>query len=134
MAFSRVADYKSIYSCCSRNQLSSTIMEKHSKILFPLLNNSSKRCTTVSAAAVKDVTHTRTPKRDPLDVSFANPEAAFKSKTTWEVLRALIVYQMCSIQYLVDNNMKVWYRYIEFSPLCTEIRETGMVHRLLCGN
>lgn len=47
------------------------------------------------------------PWRDPLDLSFANPEAAFKSKTTWEVVRGYIVYQLCSSSFLVDNNMKV---------------------------
>ncbi|XP_050546607.1 proline dehydrogenase 1, mitochondrial-like isoform X2 [Daktulosphaira vitifoliae] len=46
-------------------------------------------------------------KWDPLDTSFTNPEAAFKSKTTWEVFRAYLVYQLCSSSYLVDNNMKL---------------------------
>lgn len=45
--------------------------------------------------------------KDPLDLSFANPEAAFKSKTTWEVIRAYLVYQMCSSSFLVDNNMQL---------------------------
>ncbi len=44
---------------------------------------------------------------DKLDLSFLNHEAAFKSKSTWEVLRALLVFQMCSIGTLVDNNEKV---------------------------
>lgn len=47
------------------------------------------------------------PQRDPLDVSFNDPIAAFKSKTTWELLRAYFVYLMCSSEYLVENNMKV---------------------------
>jgi len=47
------------------------------------------------------------PKFDPLDTSFANPEATFKSKTTWEIFRAYIVYQLCSSSYLVENNMQV---------------------------
>lgn len=47
------------------------------------------------------------PKWDPLDTSFANPEATFKSKTTWEIFRAYIVYQLCSSSYLVENNMQV---------------------------
>ena len=33
--------------------------------------------------------------------------AAFKSKTTWEVLRALMVFQVCGINVVVDNNEKV---------------------------
>lgn len=84
-------------------------MNTQSRLLLTLWNHLSVpiRCTTVSATAVKADTHTQVPKRDPLDLSFANPEAAFKSKTTWEVIRALIVYQLCSSQYLVDNNMKV---------------------------
>lgn len=47
------------------------------------------------------------PQRDPLDVSFNDPIAAFKSKTTWELARAYFVYLMCSSEYLVENNMKV---------------------------
>lgn len=47
------------------------------------------------------------PKWDSLDTSFADPEATFKSKTTWEILRAYIVYQLCSSNYLVENNMQV---------------------------
>jgi len=47
-----------------------------------------------------------TPK-DPLDLSFNDYRAAFKSKTTWEVLRAYIVYTLCSSETLVENNAKV---------------------------
>ncbi|XP_031635646.1 proline dehydrogenase 1, mitochondrial isoform X2 [Contarinia nasturtii] len=47
------------------------------------------------------------PQRDPLDVSFNDPIAAFKSKTTWELIRAYFVYLMCSSEYLVENNMKI---------------------------
>jgi hypothetical protein len=47
------------------------------------------------------------PQRDPLDVGFNDPLAAFKSKTTFELIRAYFVYFMCSSEYLVENNMKV---------------------------
>lgn len=47
------------------------------------------------------------PQRDPLDLSFNDPVAAFKSKTTWELIRAYFVYVMCSSEYLVENNMRV---------------------------
>ncbi|XP_050434294.1 proline dehydrogenase 1, mitochondrial isoform X3 [Adelges cooleyi] len=57
-----------------------------------------------SIAATVDSVKT---KWDPLDTSFANPEAAFKSKTTWEVFRAYLVYQLCSSSYLVENNMQI---------------------------
>lgn len=45
--------------------------------------------------------------RDPLDLTFEDHVAAFKSKTTWEILRAYIVYTMCSFEYLVEHNMTV---------------------------
>lgn len=45
--------------------------------------------------------------RDPLDVGFNDPNAAFKSKTTFELIRAYLVYLMCSSETLVENNMKV---------------------------
>lgn len=47
------------------------------------------------------------PQRDPLDITFEDAKAAFKSKTNWELVRAYIVYTLCSFEYLVDNNMKV---------------------------
>ena len=46
-------------------------------------------------------------KTDDLDLTFLNHNAAFKSKTTWEVVRAYLVFQLCSIQPLVANNEKV---------------------------
>ncbi|XP_017029988.1 proline dehydrogenase 1, mitochondrial isoform X2 [Drosophila kikkawai] len=45
------------------------------------------------------------PQRDPLDVSFNDPIAAFKSKTTWELMRAYLVYMICSSEKLVEHNM-----------------------------
>ncbi|KAK0159587.1 hypothetical protein PV327_010683 [Microctonus hyperodae] len=51
---------------------------------------------------------TKSPSRqiDPLDLKFNDPVASFKSKTTLELIRAYIVYQICSIEYVVENNMK----------------------------
>ena len=44
---------------------------------------------------------------DPLDLSFKDARAAFKNKTTLEVLRALLVFNLCSITPLVEHNEKV---------------------------
>ncbi|CAL7950270.1 unnamed protein product [Xylocopa violacea] len=44
---------------------------------------------------------------DPLDLKFNDPLAAFKSKTTKELVRAYVVYQLCSIGYIAENNMKL---------------------------
>ncbi|XP_014216763.1 proline dehydrogenase 1, mitochondrial isoform X2 [Copidosoma floridanum] len=44
---------------------------------------------------------------DPLDLKFNDPVASFKSKTMTELVRAYVVYQLCSIEFLVENNMKL---------------------------
>jgi len=44
-------------------------------------------------------------RKDPLDLSFKNGEAAFRSKTSLEILRAYVVFSLCSSSYLVENNM-----------------------------
>ncbi|XP_022190180.2 proline dehydrogenase 1, mitochondrial [Nilaparvata lugens] len=42
-----------------------------------------------------------------LDLTFINAEEAFKSKKTSDLLRALVVYNLCSINFLVENNAKL---------------------------
>lgn len=46
-------------------------------------------------------------RKDPLDTKFSDPIAAFKSKTTFELIRGYVVYMLCSSSFLVENNMKV---------------------------
>lgn len=62
---------------------------------------------TMNATMATTAAATSPSQRDPLDVSFNDPIAAFKSKTTWELVRAYFVYLICSSEYLVENNMKV---------------------------
>lgn len=62
-----------------------------------------------------------TPQRDPLDVGFNDPNAAFKSKTTFELIRAYLVYLMCSSETLVENNMKVRLCHICFMKTFLEV-------------
>lgn len=45
--------------------------------------------------------------KDPLDLSFENTVEAFKSKTTWEIIRAILVLRLSTIDYLVENHEKV---------------------------
>lgn len=54
-------------------------------------------------SVAKDL-HTGERKTDELDLTFLDHQAAFKSKTTWEVLRAYIVFNLCTIKPLVDHN------------------------------
>ncbi|XP_011564591.2 proline dehydrogenase 1, mitochondrial [Plutella xylostella] len=44
------------------------------------------------------------PARDELDLSFSSPKEAFKSKKTSELVRAYLVYQICSFDWVVENN------------------------------
>ena len=40
-------------------------------------------------------------------LDFDDPKQAFKSKTTWEIVRALAVFKICSIDLIVKNNKMV---------------------------
>ncbi|XP_023933736.1 proline dehydrogenase 1, mitochondrial isoform X2 [Bicyclus anynana] len=44
------------------------------------------------------------PTRDDLDLTFNSPKDAFKSKKTSELVRAYLVYQICSFNWIVENN------------------------------
>lgn len=64
-----------------------------------------------TTAATSNVTKTNgdevVRRKDPLDLSFGNAEAAFRSKSSLEILRAYVVFSLCSSNYLVENNLKV---------------------------
>jgi len=64
-----------------------------------------------TTAAASNVTKTNREevirRKDPLDLSFGNAEAAFRSKTSLEILRAYVVFSLCSSNYLVENNLKL---------------------------
>ncbi|CAG7821502.1 unnamed protein product [Allacma fusca] len=44
---------------------------------------------------------------DSLDLTFNDAKAAFRSKTTAEIIRAYTVFQLCNVPYLVNNNQKL---------------------------
>lgn len=50
------------------------------------------------------VLSTPPPTRDELDLTFNSPKDAFKSKKTSELVRAYLVYQICSFNWIVENN------------------------------
>lgn len=107
-----MAFLRAVIKCSSsRNKffpLSSQLLnENSSQFLRTLISVHYKSTQAASAIGYEtDVDGKSTP-RDPLDLSFNDARAAFKSKTTWEVLRAYVVYQLCSSETLVENNMKV---------------------------
>ncbi|XP_035207312.1 proline dehydrogenase 1, mitochondrial-like isoform X1 [Stegodyphus dumicola] len=45
--------------------------------------------------------------RDELDLTFENTKDAYKSKTTWELVRALMVLKLTTFDYLVENNQQL---------------------------
>uniref|UniRef100_A0A1B6ML78 Proline dehydrogenase n=1 Tax=Graphocephala atropunctata TaxID=36148 RepID=A0A1B6ML78_9HEMI len=95
----------SIYNLTLRGGKSSRI-----RLFLPFQSCNQIALKSAAAGALNDIAENKKSfgsRRDPLDTGFADPKAAFKSKTTYEVLRAYIVYQLCSINYLVENNMKL---------------------------
>lgn len=68
--------------------------------------------------------------RDPLNTGFADPVAAFKSKTLLELVRAYAVYMICSSSYIVENNMQVRHPYLIAAP---RAHFGGQQSAALCG-
>lgn len=60
------------------------------------------------------IRHTR-PNFQPLDTTFSNPEEAYKSKTTAELIRALFVFRLTSFKWLVQYNANVSYNTVIIS-------------------
>lgn len=101
----------------NKNELSRCLSSAAS---FPPANNKSgsdgNKKNVILSSGREQSTTTAIGQRDPLDTGFADPKAAFKSKTTFELIRAYVVYTLCSSEFLVDNNMKV-----RFFPLFGKI-------------
>lgn len=49
-----------------------------------------------------------------VDLSFSNAEEAYRSKSNFEIIRSLLVFNLCSIKYLVDNNKEVFKFFLFF--------------------
>ncbi|XP_049824718.1 proline dehydrogenase 1, mitochondrial isoform X2 [Aethina tumida] len=73
----------------------------------PVWQPSAAMKSTVSQTAVAAPAQDAKSPKDALDITFEDARAAFKSKTNWELIRAYIVYTMCSFETIVDNNMKL---------------------------
>lgn len=61
----------------------------------------------VTAGGTSNIEHDNSTGDHPvpvLDLSFNSAKEAYRSKTTPELLRALFVFNMCSIPFLVNNN------------------------------
>ncbi|XP_040578739.1 proline dehydrogenase 1, mitochondrial isoform X2 [Lepeophtheirus salmonis] len=72
---------------------------------------------------------------DPLDTGFTNHSAAFKSKTTFEVLRGYIVLNLCSVGWIVNNNeqlMKLGKRVLG-KPLFAKIMKYSFYGHFVAG-
>lgn len=101
-----------------RSVIKSSVHRKYSLVLDRLQNstvaniNASRivlKSTAASSTLVQNQQEAiqKQPPKDPLDVSFEDAKAAFKSKTNLELIRAYVVYTLCSIDSLVTHNMKV---------------------------
>ncbi|XP_016931807.1 proline dehydrogenase 1, mitochondrial isoform X3 [Drosophila suzukii] len=75
------------------------------------------------------------PQRDPLDVTFNDPIAAFKSKTTGELMRAYLVYMICSSEKLVEHNMTLmkWSKNVLGQRLFTALMKATFYGHFVAG-
>ena len=47
--------------------------------------------------------------------SFDDAESAYQSKTSWEIVRALAIFRLCSYDFLVNKNKEVWQSFILYA-------------------
>ena len=71
----------------------------------PIVVNLRGRSTTAISSSFDDKTQQNVARDSVL--TFDDSKQAFKSKTTWEIMRALTVFRLCTVDLLVDNNRKV---------------------------
>ncbi|CAH1113949.1 unnamed protein product [Psylliodes chrysocephalus] len=101
-----------------RSAVRFSVYKKYGLFFDPLQNNFGKfqnfhfkqvalKSSAASSTLVENAANAVDPPKDPLDTSFDDPRAAFKSKTNFELVRAYVVYALCSIEYLVTHNMQL---------------------------
>ncbi|KAI8033543.1 proline dehydrogenase 1, mitochondrial isoform X1 [Drosophila gunungcola] len=94
-----------------------------------------KRSVKQQSSQEKSPSPAGSPQRDPLDVTFNDPIAAFKSKTTGELMRAYLVYMICSSEKLVEHNMTLmkWSKNILGQRLFTALMKATFYGHFVAG-
>ncbi|KMZ10932.1 proline dehydrogenase 1, mitochondrial isoform X3 [Drosophila simulans] len=94
-----------------------------------------KRSMKQESSQEKNPSPAGSPQRDPLDVSFNDPIAAFKSKTTGELIRAYLVYMICSSEKLVEHNMTLmkWSKNVLGQRLFTALMKATFYGHFVAG-
>jgi proline dehydrogenase len=85
------------------------LFDQLSRLQDPCRIDVSRLAALKSTAAVVQEASAALPgkRKDPLDITFEDAKAAFKSKTNLELMRAYIVYTLCSFELLVERNMQL---------------------------
>ena len=108
-------------SCNSRNLINTSTVAAQRTFCYQ--NNISTKNQFVNKQLIaKAAIHSSTKNKDPnvaakpgpdvefvkaWDVDFKNTEDAFKSKSTFELFKALLVFHLCNSNYLVSNGLQV---------------------------
>lgn len=80
--------------------------------------SSSKKTQSLSLSNLNEVTSNdhqlqpHEPNKPKLDLTFEDSKTAFKAKSTFELLRGYLVFQLCSFSFLIENQKKVNIEYL----------------------
>uniref|UniRef100_A0A2P2HY78 Proline dehydrogenase n=1 Tax=Hirondellea gigas TaxID=1518452 RepID=A0A2P2HY78_9CRUS len=83
---------------CLRSSYQTSSSVRHKSTPATLVGNEAHGGTAAGAA---------TTEKDVLDLTFSDHEKAFRSKTNWELIRALLIFKLCGVKVIVKNNMKL---------------------------
>jgi len=91
------------------SRINKNLINKNKLLIGKRYVGNSATTTSVSERIESSSTSRPTPPpvREPLDLSFSNTRDAYKSKTTNQLLRALLVLKLSSYDFLVHNHSKV---------------------------
>ncbi len=89
-----------------------------SQSIFRLACTTSKKSTAFTHN-VPEHTFADLPSGKQLDLTFSDSKTAFKSKTNFELLRGYLVFELCGVKFLLDNQQKVnFHLKIDHCELC----------------
>ena len=79
-----------------------------------------QRCTSTtssnkgSSVSISELNQAGLPNKTKLDLSFEDSETAFKAKSNSDLLRGYLVFKLCGINYLIENQKMVKIKAIFF--------------------
>ncbi|CAB0043373.1 unnamed protein product [Trichogramma brassicae] len=102
-----MAFLRRLHRCLSAKQLQQAVVRERTSTAAATATTSAPVQAEIQSNAAAGGADRSSGQVDLLDLKFNDPVASFKSKTMTELVRAYVVYQLCSFELIVENNAKL---------------------------